>query len=164
MFSNELIKFQDDSGALPSRFITWRMKQTFWGREDVKLTDKLLAERPGILNLALEALDRLRVRDGFIQPASGKEMSDDLGHLASNMACFVDDCCAVGPEQEWFIGDAYKTWQDWCREKGVRYGWEEEQFSAKLVAQVPTITRSRPRGGGKGRPTLLIGIGLRGFC
>jgi phage/plasmid-associated DNA primase len=48
MFSNELIKFQDDSGALPSRFITWRMRQSFKDREDLTLTDKLLAERPGM--------------------------------------------------------------------------------------------------------------------
>jgi phage/plasmid-associated DNA primase len=43
MFSNELIKFQDDSGALPSRFIVWEMKQSFKGREDLDLTNKLLA-------------------------------------------------------------------------------------------------------------------------
>jgi putative DNA primase/helicase len=60
IFSNELLKFPDASGALPGRFITFRMTQSFFGREDVNLTEKLLAERPGIFNLALNAFDQLR--------------------------------------------------------------------------------------------------------
>src|SRR5262249_42928355 len=56
IFSNELLRFQDESGALAGRFLTFRMQQSFYGREDENLTDKLLAERPGILNLALDAL------------------------------------------------------------------------------------------------------------
>jgi putative DNA primase/helicase len=161
MFSNELIRLQDDSGALPSRFITWRMTQSFWDRADPDLTDKLLAERPGILNLCLEALDRLRARNEFILPGSGAEMSEALEFLASDLALFVTDCCVVGPEHEVLCSEAYLKWREWCAEKGVRYGWGENNFSEKLRAQVPTIRGSRPRKDNPGRNTTLIGLGLR---
>jgi putative DNA primase/helicase len=162
MFSNELIKFQDDSGALPSRFITWQMRQSFKGREDPSLTAKLLAERPGILNLALEGLDRLRDRDEFIQPGSGAEMSEELEGLASHISLFVGECCEVGPEYEVQVSELYRAWRHWCTDKGIRYFLAEEQFSQKLKANVHSVVRGRPRAGGPSRPTVFIGIGLRG--
>jgi len=160
MFSNELIKLQDDSDALPSRFITWRMQQSFYGREDPDLTDKLLAERPGILNLALEALDRLRTRGEFIQPGSGAEMSESLEMLASNVTAFVNECCDVGPEHRALVDTIYQRWNLWCTAKGVRYGWEQNHFSEKLRAAVPTITSSRTRKDNPRRLTMLIGMRL----
>ena len=162
MFSNELVRLQDDSGALPGRFITWRMQQSFKGREDPNLTDKLLAERPGILNLALEALDRLRARDDFVQPGSGAEMSENLEFLASAVASFASECCEIGPEHQILLGNVYLKWREWCATKGVRYAWMENHFSEKLKAAVPTITTARPRKDNPpGRPTMLIGIRLR---
>jgi putative DNA primase/helicase len=44
VFSNELLRLPDESGALPGRFLTFRMRQSFFGREDPNLTEKLLAE------------------------------------------------------------------------------------------------------------------------
>jgi putative DNA primase/helicase len=162
MFSNELIKFQDDSGALPGRFITWRMEQSFWGKEDLSLTDRLLAERSGILNLALDALDRLRARGYLVQPASGAEMSESLELLASGIMSFVGERCEIGAEHQVLLGRAYAEWRGWCGVKGIRYAWGENHFSEKLKAVVPTIRTSRPRkDNSPGRPTMLIGIGLR---
>ena len=54
IFANELLRFQDESGALAGRCLTFRMQQSFFGREDENLTEKLLTERPGILNLAMD--------------------------------------------------------------------------------------------------------------
>ena len=137
------------------------MRQSFKGREDATLTDKLLAERPGILNLALEALDRLRERDRFIQPGSGSEMSQELEEFSSHIALFIAECCDVGPEYEATLGSLYLRWRSWCAEKGIRYGWDEPQFSQKLTAQVPAIIRCRRRRGDPGRPTWMLGIRLK---
>jgi putative DNA primase/helicase len=161
MFSNELIRFRDDSGALPSRFITWQMRQSFFGREDLNLTAKLLRERPGILNMALEGLDRLRDRGQFMQPGTGAEMAKELEGLASHIALFVADCCIVGPDQEARLDDLYDAWRWFCDRKGIRYLLEEEQFSQKLKSYVHSITRGRPRSGGPSRPTVFTGIGLK---
>jgi hypothetical protein len=40
------------------------------------------------MNLALDAFDRLRERGWFRQPASGVEMSENLGALTSDILCF----------------------------------------------------------------------------
>jgi hypothetical protein len=42
------------------------------------LTEKLLAERAGILNWAMQGLRRLRARGRLIQPASGMELIQKL--------------------------------------------------------------------------------------
>jgi len=161
MFSNELIKFQDDSGALPARFITWRMRQSFWGREDENLTTKLLAERPGILNLALDALDQLCERGCFVQPGSGEEMAEELQELASHVSLFVRERCVVGPEYEVSIEALYAEWKLWCIERGIRYFLEMNHFSHKVCAAFHTVTRGRPRKGNPSRLTWFRGIGIR---
>jgi putative DNA primase/helicase len=160
VYSNEVLRFQDESGALPSRFVTWRMKQSFYGREDEMLTSKLYAERPGVLNLALDGLDRLRDRGRFLQPASGVEMSQSLGRLASDVSSFVEDICVVGPERKVLAVPLFQRWQEWCKDRGIVHGWAEPQFGEKLRAAVPSITISNPRIAGK-RPTMYLGIGIR---
>jgi len=60
MLSNELPAFIDVAGAFVSRWIILRFPNSFFGREDPELTDRLLAERSGILNWALAGLARLR--------------------------------------------------------------------------------------------------------
>jgi putative DNA primase/helicase len=161
MFSNELIRFQDDSGALPSRFIAWQMRQSFFGREDLNLTAKLFGERPGILNMALDGLDRLRDKGQFIQPSTGAEMAKELEGLASHITLFVADDCVVGPDQEARVDELFEAWSWFCDRKRIRYFLEEEQFSQKLKANVHTIIRGRPRSGGPSRPTVFRGIGLK---
>ena len=53
IFANELPRITDASGALASRFVLVTLRNSFLGREDLQLTEKLLTELPGILNAAL---------------------------------------------------------------------------------------------------------------
>ena len=46
IFSNELPKLSDASGALASRFILFVLTKSFYGRENPRLTDELLTEAP----------------------------------------------------------------------------------------------------------------------
>ena len=68
LLTNELPRLTDASGALASRFITLILTESFYGREDLGLTDKLTSELPGILNWALKGLDRLQKRGHFVPP------------------------------------------------------------------------------------------------
>src|SRR6202023_1762170 len=52
ILSNELPRLTDSSGALASRFIVLLLTKSFYGCEDLTLTDKLLAEIPGVFNWA----------------------------------------------------------------------------------------------------------------
>ena len=57
--------------------------QSFFGREDPGLMDKLLRELPGILLWAVQGWQRLRERGRFVQPASGRQFVSDLEDLGS---------------------------------------------------------------------------------
>ena len=63
ILGNDIPKFRgtDEAGALAARMVMLSMDQDFFGREDWDLTEKLLAERAGILNWAMEGWRRLRV-------------------------------------------------------------------------------------------------------
>jgi len=160
-FSNELLRIQDQSGALPGRQLVFRMQESFvGGRADPNLTAKLVAECPGILNLALNALREVRQRDGLIQCKSGREMSESLQKLSSDVAVFVEEVCVVGPEHEIFARDLYQRFKSWCEHRGVRHNWGENQFTAKLQAVLPKMTDSRPRETPT-RLTKLYGVAIR---
>jgi phage/plasmid-associated DNA primase len=137
------------------------MQQSFYGREDEDLTDKLLAERPGILNLAIEALEKLRARGKLIQSEAGKEMSERLGDLTSDVKMFVEECCDVGAEFEIPLGKIFQRWQYWCDQHNIRHAWGDNHFSEKLRSVVPALNSGRPRKNNPKRHTVLYGIGLR---
>jgi P4 family phage/plasmid primase-like protien len=158
--ANEILAFRDDSNALRRRIITIELLRTV-ANVDRHLTEKLLAERSGILNLALAALRKVRERGEPLQPRSGLEMKEALNRLTSDIETFIDEECKAGPDEAVAAKDLFRVWLNWCRGRGISYGWGLPQFTAKLRAACPTpITESRPRINGK-RHTVLRGIGLR---
>ena len=54
LLSNELPRLGDTSGALASRFIILLLRNSFFGKEDLGLTDRLMKEMPGILKWSLD--------------------------------------------------------------------------------------------------------------
>jgi putative DNA primase/helicase len=162
IFSNVLLRLQEASGALAGRFICFEMTQTFWGREDLDLTNKLLAERPGIFNLALDGYDRLRRRGSLFQPTSGAEMADRLERLASEVKAFIDECCIIAPDKSIKVEKLFASWQLYCTRHNIPPGsWGTNNFSEQVRSIVPGLKTSRPRkGNSRGRATLLHGIGL----
>src|SRR5262249_17831223 len=71
--TNELPAIADASGTLASRFVLLKLTESFYGREDLDLKEKLRGELPGVLNWALNGLKRLRKRGHFEMPASSTE-------------------------------------------------------------------------------------------
>ncbi len=93
LMTNELPKLSDSSGALPGRMILLKLTQSWYGKEDTALTDRLLAELPAILLWAIVGWKRLRDRGHFIQPDAGRELIDELADLASPVGAFVRERC-----------------------------------------------------------------------
>jgi putative DNA primase/helicase len=165
VLANSLLRFHDNSGALAGRFLIWQMTRTFEGQKDTALTDKLLAELPGILNWALDGLDRLRGRGWeFNQHASGEGLAGALRDLASLIRSFVKDRCALLPTAECTVDDLYSAYRGWCASQGLFAGGKEA-FSRDIRAAFPGLHDSRPRKVGgvanEGRKTVLRGICLR---
>jgi putative DNA primase/helicase len=163
LISNELPRLGDSSGALAGRILLLRLRQSFYGREDHGLTDKLLAELPGILVWAIQGWVALRHRGRFVQPLSAADLLNDLRTISSPIAEFIDDCCDVGPEHTVRCDDLYAAYLAWCKEKGRNHPEDAAGFGRNLHAALPDLTKSQPRVDGA-RIRSYVGIGLAGQC
>jgi putative DNA primase/helicase len=159
IFSNELPRIADASGAFVSRFITWKLTQSFFGREDPTLADSLFAELPGILNWSIEGLQRLYSRGRFIQPQKATQIHDEMERLSSPLQTFLEDSCTIEPTQDVEVYKLFKAWQNWCTK--WRHGASSvETFGRDLHAIVPSVETRQRRENGK--PIRYYqGIGLR---
>jgi putative DNA primase/helicase len=161
ILSNELPRLADASGALASRFIVLTLSESFYGREDLRLTDRLLAELTGILNWALAGLVRLRHHGHFVQPASSIEAAQALEDLGSPVGAFLRDCCRTGPQFRVERSELYRRWCDWCETQGRDHPGALETFGRDLRAALPMIKSTQPRNDDGGRRRFYQGVGLR---
>ncbi|MGA2032940.1 MAG: phage/plasmid primase, P4 family [Thermoguttaceae bacterium] len=139
IFTNELPRLGDSSGALAGRMILLRLSTSFYGREDAGLTDRLLTELPGILLWAVEGWRRLRARGYFVQPTAADELLTELNDLTSPVSVFVRECCNVGPEYEVQRGDLYEAYAKWAKEHGRQHVEDEGGFGRALRAALPAV-------------------------
>jgi P4 family phage/plasmid primase-like protien len=159
--SNVLPKLPDASPALANRFSVLRMQQSFLGREDPGLADRLMAELPGILNWAIEGWRRLRDRGRFILPGASEEAVQDLFNQGSEVAAFVHERCEEGPSHEVEKERLYAAYREWCDRTG-RKPKNDAAFATDLYAATSNrVTPRRPSRGGE-RVNVYSGITLRG--
>lgn len=161
ILTNELPRLTDASGAIVSRLVLLQMSQSFYGREDRSLTEKLLQESQGILLWAIEGWRRLHARGHFIQPDSSLESLAELNDLASPISAFVRECCVVDAAASVAVTELFEAWKMWSAEQGRdKYAGTVQSFGRELLAAVSGIRRHRPRGDGT-RQRVYEGIGLR---
>lgn len=160
LISNELPRIADASGALPSRFVILVLQNSFFGQEDHGLTYRLLAERSGILNWAIEGYDDLCARGYFVQPESGKEAVRELEELASPVSAFVRDICVIGAGQTVDVDHLFFKWQDWCESQNRDAVGTKQTFGKKLREAFPAIKQTQPRDDAGVRYRAYEGIGL----
>lgn len=146
LISNEMPHMNDSSGALASRFLPLTLANSFYGKEDPKLTAKLLAELPGILNWALEGYQRLSTRGYFVTPTSSQETIEELENLASPVTAFVNESCFLGQGVQVAPTILYAAWKDWCDAHG-NYSGSMQTFGRDLKAAFPRIHMTRVREG-----------------
>jgi putative DNA primase/helicase len=161
LLTNEMPALTDGSGALAGRLIILILTESFYGREDPKLTDKLATELSGILNWAIKGYRRLNKRGSFIQPASGKAAVADIEMLGAPVKAFIRDKCTVGPGMTVPVNELFDTWRNRCVYDERRDVGSKEWFGRNLHAAVPGLSITRPRGGDQDRERTYQGIGLR---
>jgi putative DNA primase/helicase len=145
VLTNELPKLSDSSGALVGRMILLRLTRSWYGQEDIGLTDRLLAELPGILLWSIAGWQRLRERGHFIQPDASKGLVDDLADLASPVGAFVRERCRVGPGWQIERSALFAAWKSWCEQQGREHPGDAATFGRNLRAVVPSLGDSYPR-------------------
>jgi putative DNA primase/helicase len=146
--SNELQKLSDTSAAIVGRFLVLQMTESWLGREDMGLLDRLLGELPGILNWSLEGLRRLTVNGKFTVDPASAEIVTQMTALASPMQTYIEENCVVGASFETHAMTLYHDHCAWRKTHG-HLAIASNTFGASLRAALPRITNkkvSRPDG------------------
>lgn len=158
--TNELPRITDASGALSSRFLVVETRQSFLGKEDRGLEERLRAELPGIMRWSVEGWRDLEAH-GWVRPARNQETLDELDRLGSPTKAFISDRLEVAPGLETSIAVLYRAWEQWCEANGRRETGTVQSFGRDLRAALPAgvkPTRSRE---GNERSRGYVGIGVR---
>ena len=156
VLTNELPRFSDASGALASRFIVLTLSNSFYGREDVGLTQKLLAELPGIFNWSLIGAERLKERGRFKVPASSEESVRLMEDLSSPITAFVRDRCVIRQGAEVVVDALYEEWKLWCVAQGQKIS-TVQMFGRNLRSAYPALKVEQPSQKGR-RHRAYLGI------
>ncbi|MEU0991052.1 phage/plasmid primase, P4 family [Streptomyces sp. NPDC005953] len=145
ILTNELPHFGDSSGVIARRFVVLSMMTSWLGKEDTSLTDKLAAEMPGIINWALDGLERLQRTGRITEPESSREAVITMQDTASPTSAFVRERCVTGPTCSVPVDALWATWREWAEDNGVRAVGTKQLFGRNLLSVVPQLNRTRPR-------------------
>jgi putative DNA primase/helicase len=157
--SNELPQLGDASAAIAGRFVPLLLHQSWLGREDLDLERELERELPGILNWALDGLERLTEQRRFTRLSSTDDTLRALQDLASLVQAFVRGQCIVGPQHPVRVDTLYGAWCGWTELNG-HPKLAKQTFGRDLAAAVPSVRKRRPRDG-ESREHWYVGITLR---
>jgi putative DNA primase/helicase len=146
-------RVRDMSEGFWSRVRLIPFTQTFAGREDRQLKDKLREEGAGILNWAIEGCRRWQ-RDGLNPPAIVRDATNDYRQENRPLTPFIDARCLLQPHARAEMGKLYAQYTGWCDEVHIRYGQRLtlKAFSKELRATFDVI---------EGRHASVVGIGVR---
>jgi putative DNA primase/helicase len=152
VYSNEALQLTENSNALTGRMIVLKMSNSFYGREDVELADKLAKELPGIFNWAIKGQQRRVAREGqrFIQPATGRELLELMEELSNPIGSFVSEALEYDLGGEVSKDDVFTCWRKWALAKNIPPG-SDLAFKRRFLAatQDHHVTAERVRVGGE---------------
>jgi P4 family phage/plasmid primase-like protien len=122
--TNNLPRFSDRSQGLERRAILLPCDAVIPEGERVPGMDKPSfwaesGELPGLLNWALEGLDRLRKNHfRFTDPAACTRAKQDHLDDCNPARAFLRDCCEAAPGEATFSADLYQAFERWCEQEG----------------------------------------------
>ena len=160
IISNELPKLGDASEAIIGRIVLVLTTHSWLGKEDHELEQTLLGELPGILNWALDGIERL-IKQGnrFTRLASADEAIATMRDLASPVAAFIREKCELTPDGKVGVDALYGAYKQWCEENGDAKA-SKPVSGRDLKAAFPSLKKQRPWGQDRGH--VYVGVALKG--
>jgi P4 family phage/plasmid primase-like protien len=168
--ANELPATKDQTHAFferwlliepPYRFVDHPRENGNEKRRDPRLLQKLTTneELAGILNLALDGLDRLLTNGQFTKSKASEAVKERWIARTDSLQTFVEKC--VSPQRECFTtkNELYEAYQEYCQEYGLA-AVDKTVVGTRLPTLVPT-TNFKPQIDGK-RVTAWKGISVAG--
>ena len=149
ILTNELPHINDASGALASRFELLTFTESFYGREDRGLFNKLAPELPSIALWALEGRDRLYKRGHFVQPTSADQLMQELEDLSSPVSVFLRTHTKCEPGVSVPKKELFAQWVLWCGLHGEVKAGTDATLGRNVRAILPGVQDKRETVGGK---------------
>jgi P4 family phage/plasmid primase-like protien len=162
IFSNLVPNLKDLSSAFITRCIFLHMPNSYLGREDFELKDKLKRELSGILNWAIMGRHMLNESKRIVQPNKGTKFIDELKSLTSPILEFIESECEVGSDGfEIDTKDFFRLWESWCEENDIEHPGTVQNFCRKVKAIRPGINTKDYRVSQTTKGRKMIGIRIK---
>lgn len=131
--ANHMPHTRDFSDALFRRATILPFGRVFSpGEQDPMLKDKLKAELPGILRMALEAY-RMALLVGFTDASSSQAAKQEWRLEADQVAQFVEERCVRAIHGKILIGTLYETYRSWALEQGITRTVSKKSLRERLT-------------------------------
>lgn len=145
LVSNDFVAMPDNSKALPVRIVPLRFRESFAGKEDIGLDDKLSGELPGILNWCLVGFRRLYHNGGkFTMPESSIEVMEQLTMESAPLQTYLHDACIFDPRKGVYKQSLYESYKKWSKgHDSDRPLLSVADFGRELMTASPHITAKR---------------------
>ena len=145
LVTNNFVALPDNSKALPSRLIPLRSTESYFNREDLHLGAKLAAERPAVLNGAMEGLRSLYQGGGqYTLPESSRDVMELLQFESAPLQSFVEEVCILDPRRAVYKQSLYELYKAWSKANDLEHKLlSSADFNGQLMAAVPQIVGKR---------------------
>lgn len=89
-------------------------------QRDPQVKELVKTEAPGILNWALEGLQRLNKRGKFDPPQAVTEATREFQRTNDKQALFMDEKMVMGAQYDIMASELYEAYREWCLINGYR--------------------------------------------
>jgi putative DNA primase/helicase len=159
---NELPESRDVTYAFYRRWLIIPFARTFEkGKDaDLSLRDKLTGpeELSGILNRALQGLQRLFEQGYFTEPAEVQDALKQYQRQNDTVTAFIEEQCTLGPTESITKQAFYLAYKTWCMDQGLKFE-SQKRLKYALERAVPHLDEYRPT---NRAPWEWVGIAVRG--
>ena len=144
LITNHLPKVPADDPALWARLLVIPFDQSFLGREDRTLEDRLGNELPAVLAWAVAGWRDYRDRGRLDPPAAVSDATSTYRISNDAIAEFIDDRCLLNPHMHVVSGDLWSAWEAWCHANSQRPG-PNRMLKAARESRGVSLSRSNGR-------------------
>ena len=141
---NHLPRLRNSARAVESRAVILDFANSFWGREDTTLKDRIMkdASEGKLMPYALRGLRDLRANNNiFTLPKSSTMRLAEFSRVTSPTMAFVQECCKIergNGSCTITAPELFEAWQIWCKKNNHR-PVSSSSFGRNLHSAVPFL-------------------------
>jgi putative DNA primase/helicase len=140
LITNHLPKVPADDPALWARLLVVPFEQSFLGREDRGLEDRLCGDLEAVLAWAVQGWTDYQA-SGLQVPAGVSTATSEYRTSADTLAQFLDDRCILNPHMHVGSGELWASWERWSHGNGTEPG-TNRSFKAMLESHGYALRRT----------------------